>query len=382
MRNISTLKSSVVLPALGAIMLTSSASADIYKVFWPEENMQGTSGWDAVKIVNISSNTLLDGSMSGVYTQDLSPLTSGAAAANSGGTYQMVRSLDALGGGGPAVLDFSGTNLTLRAESGIVLNPLGGAGTSYTYDVVYKVDASTGELLETRLVASNAAEATLADEAGFIVDLEESTLDRSGASTSFQSYASNATNQGSVNIQTKGGLITEQLSNEDGSSLLRKESDGTVHIGANSIVLSDELVSASGNDEVYSSSNVLQLGDNDNHRTVIKGTLEVSSPTQANHAANKSYVDTGDAATLSSAKSYSNGIAAMTFAASQINMSADPTSSLNFGIGFGSMGGENAFALGIGGINQNTNMRYSATASYSDTTKSVGIGAGLSWSLR
>ena len=180
-------------------------------------------------------------------------------------------------------------------------------------------------------------------------------------------------------------------------SILRSEVDGTVHVGANSIVLADELVSASGNDEVYSSSGVLQLGNNDNHRTVIKGTLEVSNPTQANHAANKSYVDTGDAATLSSAKSYSdtgdaatlssaksysNGIAAMTLAASQIDFSGDPTSSLNFGIGFGSMGGENAFALGLGGVNQNTNMRYSATASYSDTTKRVAIGAGLSWSLR
>jgi len=382
MKNIASLKSSVLLPALGAIMLAGSASADIYKVFWPEEMMQGIPGWDAVKIVNISSNTVLDGSMSGVYTQDLAPLTSGAAAANSGGTYQMVRSLDALGGGGPAVLDFSGTNLTLRAESGIVLNPLGGAGTSYTYDVVYKVDALTGELLETRLVASNAAEATLADEAGFIVDLEESTLNRSGAGTSFQSYASNATNQGSVNIQTKGGLITEQLSNEDGSSLLRKETDGTVHIGANSIVLADELVSASGNDEVYSSSNVLQLGNNDNHRTIIKGTLEVPTPTQNNQAANKLYVDTGDATTLSLAKSYSNGIAAMALASSQINLSADPTSSLNFGIGFGNMGGANAFALGLGGTNQNTNMRYSGTASYSDTTKRFAVGAGISWSLR
>ena len=365
-----------------ALSAGTQLNADIYKVFWPEENMQGSSGWDAVKIVNISSNTVLDGSMSGVYTQDLAPLTSGAAAANSGGTYQMVRSLDALGGGGPAVLDFSGTNLTLRAESGIVLNPLGGAGTSYTYDVVYKVDALTGELLETRLVASNAAEATLADEAGFIVDLEESTLNRSGAGTSFQSYASNATNQGSVNIQTKGGLITKQLSNEDGSSLLRKETDGTVHIGANSIVLADELVSASGNDEVYSSSNVLQLGNNDNHRTIIKGTLEVPTPTQNNQAANKLYVDTGDATTLSLAKSYSNGIAAMALASSQINLSADPTSSLNFGIGFGNMGGANAFALGLGGTNQNTNMRYSGTASYSDTTKRFAVGAGISWSLR
>jgi hypothetical protein len=351
-------------------------------VFWPEENQQGSSGWDAIKIVNISSNTILDGSMAGVYTQDLTSLKSGASAAAGGAQYQMVRSLDAIGNGGPSVIDFSGSNITFRAERGISLNPQGGSDPTYTYDVVYKVNASTGEVLETKLVASSTAEQVLADAAGFTVDLEESNLDRSGQSTSFQSYASNVTTEGTVNIVTKGGLVTEQLSNADGSSLLRKEDDGTVHIGQNSIVLSDELVSASGNDEVYSSSNVLQLGNNDNHRTVIKGTLEVSNPTQANHAANKSYVDTGDAATLSSAKSYSNGIAAMTFAASQINLSADPTSSLNFGIGLGSVGGETAFAFGLGGIDQNTDMRYSATASYSDTTKSFAIGGGVTWSLR
>ena len=397
MKSITRLKFSVMLPALAAIMLSGSASADIYKVFWPEENQQGSAGWDAVKIVNISSNTILDGSMAGVYTQDLTSLKSGASAAAGGAQYQMVRSLDAIGNGGPSVIDFSGSNITFRAERGISLNPQGGADPTYTYDVVYKVNALTGEVLETKLVASSTAEQVLADAAGFTVDLEESNLDRSGQSTSFQSYASNVTTEGTVNIVTKGGLVTEQLSNADGSSLLRKEDDGTVHIGQNSIVLADELVSASGNDEVYSSSGVLQLGNDDDHRTVIRGTLEVSNPTQANHAANKSYVDTGDAATLSSAKSYSdtgdaatlssaksysNGIAAMTLAASQINLSGDPTSSLNFGIGFGSMGGENAFALGLGGVNQNTNMRYSATASYSDTTKRVAIGAGLSWSLR
>jgi hypothetical protein len=373
------------------------AFADIYKVFWPEENQRGTAGWDAVKIVNISSNTILDGSMAGVYTQDLTPLKTRAATAAGGSLYQLVHSLDALGGGGPTVIDFSGSNITLRAEQGISLNPLGGANPSYTYDVVYKVDAATGELLETRLVASSTSEQVLADAAGFTVDLEESDLNRSGAGTSFQSYASNVTTEGTVNIVTKGGLITEQLSNPDGSSLLRKEDDGTVHIGQNSIVLADELVSTSGNDEVYSSSGVLQLGNDDNHRTVIRGNLEVQNPTQGNHAANKTYVDTGDAATLSSAKTYSdtgdaatlssaktysNGIAAMALAASQINLSADPKSTLTFGVGFGSMGGENAFALGLGGTNQNTNMRYSATASYSDATNKVAVGAGVSWSLR
>jgi len=49
-------------------------SADIYKVLWPEEAQKGNAGWNAVKIVNMTSNTVFDGSMSGVYTQDLSGL--------------------------------------------------------------------------------------------------------------------------------------------------------------------------------------------------------------------------------------------------------------------------------------------------------------------
>ena len=345
----------------------NQANADIYKVFWPEENQKGTAGWDAVKIVNISSNTVLDGSMSGVYTQDLSALTSGASAANSGATYQITHSLDATGGGGPTVIDFSGSNITLRAESGIAINPDGGATPAYVFDVVYKVDASTGKVSETRLVASSAAEATLADAAGFTVDLEESSLSRSGAGTSFQSYASNVTNEGTVNIQTKGGLVTEQLSNPDGSSLLRKENDGTVHIGKNSIVLADELVSSSGNDEVYSSSGVLQLGNNANHRTIIKGSIEVPKPTKGVHAANKSYVDS---------------MGAMLMAASNLNYSIDPSSGLSLGIGLGYMDGENALAVGIGGSNQNSNMNYTSSISYSDYTNQVSIGAGVSWSLK
>jgi hypothetical protein len=377
-------------------MIASPVNADIYKVFWPEESMQGSEGWDAVKIVNISSNTILDGSMAGVYTQDLTTLKAGASAAAGGATYQMEHKLDAMGNGGPTVIDFSGSNITFRAESGIVLNPQGGANPSYTYDVVYKVNASTGAVLETKLVASSTAEQVLADAAGFTVDLEESTLDRSGASTTFQSYASNVTTEGTVNIVTKGGLVTEQLSNPDGTSLLRKEDDGTMHIGQNSIVLADELVSASGNDEVYSSSGVLQLGNTDKHKTIIKGTIEVPTPTQKNHAANKKYVDSADAATLSSANTYadtvgtatlssantySNAVGAMSQATSQIGLNIDPKAKLSLGIGLGTMDGQNAFAIGLTGFEEQSGFRYSTTMSYSDTTKNVAVGAGLSWSL-
>ena len=350
-----------------ALSVGTQLNADIYKVFWPEENMQGSAGWDAVKIVNVSSNTILDGSMAGVYTQDLTSLQTGASTAAGGAVYQMVRSLDAIGNGGPTVIDFSGSNITFRAEQGITLNPQGGANPSYTYDVVYKVNATTGEVLETKLVASSTAEQVLADAAGFSVDLEESTLNRSGASTTFQSYASNVTTEGTVNIVTKGGLVTEQLSNADGSSLLRKEDDGTMHIGQNSIVLADELVSTSGNDEIYSSSGVLQLGNNDSHRTVIKGTLEIPKPTQGNHAANKSYVD---------------GVGAMMMAAAQVNYNSDPSSAINLGFGLGSMDGENAFAIGVTGNNQNSGARYSATITYGDYTDQVAFGAGVSWSLK
>jgi hypothetical protein len=362
-------------------MIASPVNADIYKVFWPEENQKGSAGWDAVKIVNISSNTILDGSMAGVYTQDLTTLKTGASAAASGATYQMVHSLDAIGNGGPTVIDFSGSNITFRAEQGITLNPQGGANPSYTYDVVYKVNASTGAVLETKLVASSTAEQVLADAAGFTVDLEESTLNRSGAGTTFQSYASNVTTEGTVNIVTKGGLVTEQLSNPDGSSLLRKEDDGTMHIGQNSIVLADELVSASGNDEVYSSSGVLQLGNTANHKTIIKGTIEVPTPTQNNHAANKEYVDNADASTLSSANTYSNAVGAMSQATSQIGLNVDPKAKLSLGVGVGAMDGQNAFAIGLTGFEKQSGFRYSTTMSYSNTTKNVAVGAGLSWSL-
>ena len=348
-------------------LIPISASADIYKIFWPEENQRGNSGWDSVKIINVSSNTALDGTMSGVYTQDLTPLITAASAAASGGAYQLIHSLDSTGGNLPDVIDFSGTTIKFRASQAIALNPQGGSDPTYHYDMLYEVNVSTGAVIETRLVASDQAAATIADAAGFLVDLEASQLSRSGQSSAFQSYGTNATNEGTVNIQTKGGLVTEQLSNADGSSLLRKEDDGTVHIGQNSIVLSDELVSASGNDEIYSSSGVLQLGNNAAHKTVIKGTLEVPKPTAGAQAANKSYVDS---------------MGAMMMAASQVHLNSDQTSKLNIGLGLGSMDGENAFAIGLGGLHQDTGVHYSFTATYSDFTEQAAFGAGVNWSLR
>ena len=355
-----------------ACLIYGPVNADIYKIFWPEENMADPennpedTSWQSIKITNISSNTVIDGSLSGVYNQDVSELISGASIRNNGGSYQLERSLTATGGG-PTVLDFTGNTIKFRAESGIKLNPQGSPGATYTYDVVYEINPETGAISSTTLIASSDAEAELADAAGFNVDTEISEVDRSGESSSFQSYAVNVSNEGTVNVETAGGLVAEQLSNPDGTSLLRKEDDGTVQIGRSSIVLADEAVSASGNDEVYSSSGTLQLGNNASHKTIIKGTLEVPKPKTGNEAANKSYVD---------------GVGAMVMAAAQLNMIYNPDSVLDLGFGLGSMDNENAIAVGLGGVLPDSNMRYSLSATYSDYTAQVSYGAGFSFSLK
>ena len=207
----------------------------------------------------------------------------------------------------------------------------------------------------------------------YLKDGDGSTLIYDKKLNSFTTIAASSTNSFQAlfpNIEAGGtdALISSTEENKVviGDNLVRLETDGTVHVGKNSIVLADELVSASGNDEVYSSSGVLQLGHNASHRTIIKGSIEVPKPTKGIHAANKSYVDS---------------MGAMLMAASNLNYSIDPSSGLSLGIGLGYMDGENALAVGVGGSNQNSNMNYTSSISYSDYTNQVSIGAGVSWSL-
>jgi len=207
----------------------------------------------------------------------------------------------------------------------------------------------------------------------YLKDSDGSTLIYDKKLNSFTTIAASSTNSFQAlfpNIEAGGtdALISSTEENKVviGDNLVRLETDGTVHVGKNSIVLADELVSASGNDEVYSSSGVLQLGHNASHRTIIKGSIEVPKPTKGIHAANKSYVDS---------------MGAMLMAASNLNYSIDPSSGLSLGIGLGYMDGENALAVGVGGSNLNSNMNYTSSISYSDYTNQVSIGAGVSWSL-
>lgn len=320
------------------------------------------------------------------------------------------------------IQDFKGSTLIVRENGAIQARDKGADGIALTpddgpnlyFDRILEINVNTGAIESETLIATSQAGFNAAVTSGFNVQLAE-TGDVSGATLiNFKTFSENVSNNGSSTnaLVTNGSFSTKQITSTDGSSLFRQEADGTVHIGENSIVLADETVSQSGNDEIYSSSDVLQLGNDSNHRTVVRGTLEVSTPTQSNHAANKGYVDTKDAATLvaarsyadtqdaatlvsarsyadtqdaatlQSAKIYANGVAAMSMAASQISMNANPQAPIGFGIGFGNIGGQSAFAMGLTGYTQNSGVRYSLTASHNATTKQTGIGAGVFFSLR
>lgn len=342
--------------------LGQTASADLYQIYFAQQSELGQNTANKVKIINTNSYTTYDGDMSGFYNRTYQALET--AATNAWGEQAGAAAINDPSSAPITVLDFVGTKMKVRSNNGI---NIGSNSNDVFYDTVATIDLSNGTVTEQILIAKDQATYDIAVTAGYDVILDTSNIDRSGAVVTFNAYSENVTNSSSANSTTNGGFVTGQITGDDGATLFRQEDDGTVHIGENSIVLADELVSASGNDEIYSSSGVLQLGNNDSHRTIVRGTLEVPKPTAGSHAANKKYVD---------------GVGAMAMAASQISLQADPNSSLSIGVGLGGLGNQSAFAFGLTGKDQQNGARYSLTAAYNDYSGEVGFGAAIVWSLR
>lgn len=360
------------------LMAASMAQADSYQVFFPS-TMPGmiTDGNGDLRtdlnLVIVNTDSMK------VTTVDLDDYIA---------TYQNSRyrlgnnfttSVDgtALNADKRLIQDFKGTSLFIRENGAIFSNDKGVDGLQGTaddgnnmyFDRILELNVTTGAIESETLIATSQEGYDAATAAGYDVKLA-ATGDTSGATLiNFKSYSENVSNATAEagTVATKGNFSTNQITSSDGSSLFRQEEDGTVHIGQNSIVLADELVSASGNDEVYSSSGVLQLGNNDAHRTVIRGTLEVPKPTIGAHAANKDYVD---------------GMSALSMAASQISLQADPNSDLSLGLGIGGAGNQTAFAVGLTGKHQASETRFSLTAAFNSYSNDVGYGAAVVWSLR
>ena len=346
-------------------IIGSSAFADQYNFYFPssgadDSNSDGIPDVSAqvVKIINASTYTTIDGDLSGYYQLEYSDLKTAADA--TGSSYTLSQDYF---GSTKEVLDFIGNNLVIRENRLVNIND---GSNDFSYDRVTKVDVVTGEVAEEILVAESQEAFDIAEDAGYTVMLAESDISRSGGDYQrLTTFSTNLTNDGSneaSNLQTDGGFISERIEAPDGAVLFRQESDGTVHIGENSIVLADEAVSNSGFDQIYSSSGVLELGNNAAHRTVITGTLEIQDPTAPNHAATKRYVD---------------GVGSMSLALAMMPKAMPGQSMVTAGMG--TMGGEGAIALGLSAANEGSGMSYNFGTAYNDTVAEFSFGAGVGW---
>jgi hypothetical protein len=280
-------------------------------------------------------------------------------------------------GSSRVIQDFVGSTLiirdnnliTARASTADNTDPL--FGVEYTYDRIAKINVSTGAIERDYVVARSQAAYDAAVAAGYDVVLADG-ADGIGASwntMSLKTFATNTTTS-TGSLATDGGFSADKITAADGASLFRQESDGTVHIGENSIVFADESVSSSGYDTIYSSSGVLQLGNSSSDRTIINGALEIQEPTAPNHAATKNYVDTNFYR-----KDYVDGSLAMSFAMSALPRAMNGESIV--GVGLGQHGSQGAIAFGLSrhvpsrDIVLNVNLAHSPTAK---TSAAVGVG--------
>jgi YadA-like membrane anchor domain len=358
------------LAAIFSLIFISNTYADTYQFYFPTDAMR-TSGslpieWAKAKVINTSSYTTYDGKMQGYYSLDFTDLEAPATAANPGKTYgAAVRYDNAISQ--ISILDFVGTNLKIRKNYAVDIAEVEAApGTGYTYDLVTNINLATGDVIETILIANSVEAANIARAAGRNVILDMSEIESSGQALVFTSYSANVTNESSANLATDGGLMVKKVQASDGSSLVRQDSDGTLHIGENSV-----RISLTGQDRIDSSVGQLYIGNSSGHRTIVQGTLEIQEPTQPNHAATKNYVDSN----FTRQKYVDSGVA------SAMAMTTLPKASNGesmVGVGVGTYGTSSAIALGLSSHVPSHNINLNANLGYSTDGK-VGAALGAGW---
>ena len=360
---------------LTSTLVVSSAFADSYNIYFPDTiagNINSISG--NIYIVNTDSRQVV-----GFDSSDYVATYSSASNSFASTDYVQVDGTSLRSGSNGRIFqDFSGSTLTIREnrvlqvrDKGVdgVANT-GDDGDNRTYDRIVEIDVSSGEVTSTTLVASSLSDYQHAVDYGHTVVLEEKDASADTLSGmeifTMTTYSSNETNSGTLTgddaVVTDGNFSTNKITASDGSSLFRQESDGTVHIGENSIVLADELVSNSGYDQIYSSSGVLELGNTSSHRTVITGTLEIQDPTAPGHAATKRYAD---------------GIAALSNAIAIMPRAPEGKSMLTLGTGY--LDGESALAIGVSSRPVDSDLTFNFATSYNKTVSTPAFAAGVGW---
>lgn len=234
----------------------------------------------------------------------------------------------------------------------------------YSYGRLMTYNTTTSQVTSDKLIAYNDADYDYAKSKGYeVIRAQGTNVSNGGRSYNFASYSPNTLSSGAVD--TKGGLFAQNVMDNEGNSLVRKESDGSVHVGQNSFVFRDSAISSNGNDILSSSVNRLQLGDNPNHRTIVQGTLEVQDPTAPNHAANKGYVDSNFYK-----RNYIDGSVAMAMAMSSLPRSLNGKTML--GIGTGYHNGQAAVAVGLSKSLVERGLHFNISVSHSNAATTSG----------
>lgn len=324
------------------------------------------------------------------------------------------------------VQDFKGNLITFR-ENGVITasdqGPDGIAGTDddpeeggfYTYDRIVDVNIETGEIERQVLVAKSEDARELATNAGYTTQLAviEETLASANNVTSFKTFAPNVTNEGldDADAETDGGFVTEKIQSANGTSLIRREDDGSIHIGEKSIVLVDRPNSATGNDTIFSSEadgRTLQLGNHDDHQLIVQGELTMDgdidmqsnritnvgelqmngnidmqsnrithlpTPIESSDAATKGYVDSLFGSAVE--KSYVDGAVASAMAISAIPQITSKR--FTFGLGTGYHGNESAIAAGISARPTKGTLTVSVSSAYNSHVDKASGSVGLGW---
>ena len=370
------------------LLVSSLAIADSYMIYMPTdaEFSQGDPGTELF-ITNMDSKT--------VTTTDLDPFITRTRTNSYSGTF----------GSESAELnltllpqnrfyqDIKGSVLTIRENSVLVVTK--SDGNLRYYGRIIGLNITTGAIDSEVLIASNQADYDFAIANGHEAILEDAnTDDMSGRDgVTLKTYSQNITNSGDdAAVATQGNFSTNLITAADGSSLMRQEDDGTIHLGDNSVVIAPSTDGGTTPDMIYSSAadgSTLQIGNISGHHTIIKGTAEITgsmdmnsnritdlgTPINSSDAATKGYVDSLVGNSVS--QQYVDGIAALSSAISIMPKASAGKTMLTAGTGY--LNGESALALGLSSRPVNSPVSFNFAASHNSTVSKTVFAAGVGW---
>ena len=176
-------------------------------------------------------------------------------------------------------------------------------------------------------------------------------------------------------LTAAGNVIAPAFYHTDGTKMLSMQ-NGSLHLGASSMIFTDSSVSGNA-DIMHSSSGKIQLGKNATDSTTVVGSLNVETPTQDSHAANKAYVDkvagNGDAL-RKDMRRYDSRSVALSAALTALPTTGG-TGSHTCGVGAGVRGEYTAMAVGCAADLAN----FELPAATPNFIKNASINAGTSF---